>query len=70
MTVPLMLLYEELTNIVRNYPVFTGDTISHDSAHACGERGWAVRNHNGDWVPTQAGRDAFINYAASGRTFQ
>lgn len=51
-------VYEELANIVTNAPVFSGNTISHRTANACGERGWAKRNGDGDWTPTPAGRKA------------
>ncbi len=46
---------EELNNIVRNYPVFAGHTISHQGARACQGRGWIERNRNGDWIPTAEG---------------
>lgn len=52
-------VYEELANVVRNYPVFAGDTLSHETANECGRRGWAKRNHNGDWIPTPEGRLAY-----------
>lgn len=46
---------EEMRNIADNYPVFPGDTISHESANECGRRGWAVRNTDGNWIPTAEG---------------
>lgn len=46
---------EELRNVVHNYPVFPGDTLSHQSADRCCRRGWIVRNAGGDWIPTAAG---------------
>lgn len=46
---------EELENVVRNYPVFLGDTISHETARRAAERGWIVRNADGDWIPTRKG---------------
>ena len=45
---------EELRNICENYPVFPGDTLSHETAHECGRRRWGVRA-DGDWIPTALG---------------
>jgi hypothetical protein len=42
----------EAMNIARNHPVFPGDTISHRTAAEVERRGWAKRNDDGDWVPT------------------
>lgn len=48
-------VHEELLNIVANYPVFPGDTISHKTAELCRRRGWAVRQGDGNWIPTAEG---------------
>ena len=48
-------LIEELANIVLHAPLFPGDTISHRTADECVKRGWSVRNHEGDFVPTKDG---------------
>lgn len=51
----------ELRNIVNNYPVAPGDTISHSTANECVRRGWARRNggpikRRSSWfVPTAEG---------------
>ena len=54
-------LFEELGNIVKNAPVFPGDTISHRTSYALEELGLIKRNVSGDWVPTDAGRIALKN---------
>lgn len=46
---------EELHNIVQNYPLFAGKTISHETARECVNRGWAERNKQGDFIPTALG---------------
>ena len=46
---------EELASIVENYPLFPGDMISHTTANECGRRGWAVRQADGNWIPTAEG---------------
>jgi len=46
-------ILEEARNIARNAPVFPGDTISHATARECVRRGWAVRDNNGDFIPTK-----------------
>lgn len=46
---------EELRNIVHNYPLFPGNTISHATANECVRRGWAERNLEGDFLPTADG---------------
>ena len=46
---------EELRNIVKNAPVWPGNTISHATANECVRRGWAARNMDGDFVPTPLG---------------
>lgn len=43
---------EEARNIALNHPVFPGDTISHRTANECVSRGWARRDSNGCFVPT------------------
>lgn len=55
MSMPEKNIREELGNIVTNAPVFAGDTISHATARICGQRGWAERDGNGEWIPTQLG---------------
>lgn len=44
---------DEARNIALNAPLWPGDTISHATAKLCGERGWAKRDDNGYWVPTE-----------------
>ena len=56
MTLSIKETIEELENIVENAPVFAGKTISHATANECVNNGWAERNENGDFVPTEAGR--------------
>lgn len=46
---------EELRNVCHNYPVFAGDTISHEGARVCSDRGWIVRDADGNWIPTKEG---------------
>lgn len=46
---------EELANVVEGYPLFAGDTLSHETARVCGERGWIVRQGDGNWIPTAEG---------------
>ena len=46
---------EELANVVSNYPLFAGDTISHPRAAECERRGWIKRDKGGDWIPTARG---------------
>lgn len=41
----------ELANIMRNAPVFAGDTISHHTAKSLSEKGLVQRDKNGEWVP-------------------
>lgn len=53
-------VYEELWNIVKNHPLWPGCTISHRTADVCGARGWAKRDSNGCWCPTEAGFDALV----------
>ena len=56
---------EELANIVENYPLFPGDTISHPTADECGRRGWAVRQADGNWIPTALGLRVYAEAEAS-----
>ena len=46
---------EELHNIVLNYPLFAGNTLSHATANECVRRKWAKRDSNGDFLPTLEG---------------
>lgn len=46
---------EELENVVNNYPVWPGDTLSHQTAKGCEILKWIVRNGEGDWIPTALG---------------
>lgn len=41
---------EELKNIMRNEPVFAGDTISHHTARALYEKGLIERDASNRWV--------------------
>lgn len=42
----------ELTNLVKNYPVEPGDTISHRTMGQLCNQGMAVRDNLGRWIPT------------------
>lgn len=46
---------DELCNIIRSAPLWAGNTISHGTANECVGRGWAKRNDDGRFVPTNAG---------------
>ena len=50
-----MHIREELLNICQNAPVDPGSTISHTTADACVNRGWATRDSKGNFVPTACG---------------
>lgn len=52
----LRVILDELENIVDNHPLWPGDTLSHASANECIERGWATRDLNWDFIPTEEGR--------------
>ena len=52
-------LHEELRNVVENYPLFPGDTVSHRTAKACARLGWIKRQGNGYWIPTALGIDEY-----------
>ena len=41
---------EELKNIMRNEPVFAGDTISHQTARSLKDKGLIQRDRNNEWV--------------------
>lgn len=45
--------FDEARNIAENQPVFPGDTLSHWTAEYCFKLGWAIRDKNGDWIPTK-----------------
>lgn len=51
---------EELQNIVRNAPLWPGSTLSHATADACVEQGWAERDADGRFVPTDLGRKVAV----------
>lgn len=46
---------EELRNVVTNYPLWPGNTISHAAAAECSHRKWIVRDSAANWIPTAAG---------------
>jgi hypothetical protein len=46
---------EELANVVEHHPLGAGDTLSHETARFCAERGWIVRQEDGKWIPTEQG---------------
>lgn len=46
---------EELRNIVRNGPIWPGDSISHQTMRECVARGWARRLPDGDVTVTAKG---------------
>lgn len=52
--------YEELRNIVRNTPVFAGDTLSHETVKVCCNRDWAYQK-DGDYKPTLKGLFTYLN---------
>lgn len=54
-------VWEELSNVVNNYPVFPGDTISHKTALACSILGWITRDESGNWIPTADGVSELAN---------
>lgn len=58
---------EELGNVVKRYPVFPGDTISHETARVCAERRWIVRQADGSWIPTAKGLRAYEAYRREGK---
>lgn len=45
----------ELVNIVKNAPLWPGDTISHEASYECVRRGLARRNRDSNFVPTLKG---------------
>lgn len=49
-------LTEELRNICHGAPLWPGDTISHGLANECVRRGWAERDRQGRFSPTQEGK--------------
>ena len=57
-------LLEELRNVSRNAPLFTGDTLSHATSNELVEMGWIERDADGSFVLTDAGRAVL---AQSGR---
>jgi len=52
-------LIEELRNVVEHYPLFPGDTVSHEGARRCCDRGWIVRQADGCWIPTRLGLEVY-----------
>jgi hypothetical protein len=42
---------DELRNVMRNWPVFAGDTISHATARSLSEKGLIFREKTGEWRP-------------------
>ena len=56
----------ELANVVNNYPLEPGDTISHKTALSCSVLGWITRDAGGNWIPTAAGVAEHVN--AKGKT--
>ena len=46
---------EELLNVCLNYPVESGDTLSHGTATYLERRGLIVRDSAGRWIPTGKG---------------
>lgn len=55
MAISLQHVREELLNVVANYPLWPGDTISHETARLCEARGWIRRQADGNWIPTASG---------------
>jgi hypothetical protein len=50
---------EQLRCVVRHYPLWPGDTLSHKLAKACTQAGWIVRDADGNWIPTKYGLLAY-----------
>lgn len=59
-------LIEEYRNIMKNQPVFPGDTISHSSAYELERRGLIKRNEKGDWITATKPADFLANLTESG----
>lgn len=49
----------EFTNLINNAPVFAGDTISHGTMTELVDIGFATRNNEEKYVPTEEGRTAY-----------
>lgn len=59
MVIELRHVRDELVNVVERYPVWPGDTISHETARMCSDLGWIVRQADGCWIPTWKGLIAY-----------
>lgn len=46
---------QELRNVMTNWPVFAGDTISHATAKSLNLKGLIYRDKNGEWRPNWDG---------------
>lgn len=42
---------DELKNVMKNWPVFAGDTVSHATAKSLKEKGLIFRDKSGEWRP-------------------
>lgn len=51
----MKILIGELVNLIKNQPVFAGDTISHQSMKALVDGGFAKCNEEGDYISTERG---------------
>lgn len=56
--------FNELDNIVSNYPLDSVDVISCETVFVCSKRKWVSRNVNGKWVPTTVGLRVHAQYKA------
>ena len=56
-------VFDQLACVVIGYPLWPGDTISHQLADECCRRGWIVRDQSGCWIPTAAGIVAYGEHA-------
>ena len=58
--------HDELRNVCENYPLFAGQTISHQTARDICAYGWVERNKQGEWIPTSVGLAQYEQDLAAG----
>lgn len=51
----MKILIGELVNLIKNQPVFAGNTISHQSMRDLVDAGIATTNEDGDYISTDRG---------------
>lgn len=49
---------DQLSILVVRYPIWPGDTLSHAAMKEIADKGFAVRDSEGNWIPTAAGLKA------------